>query len=330
MLSFWGRINKSAGRTANLPSHPPPPSEDVELPPTSSKTAHLPHVPPTEGHAPTVPAAEAAPERVVAAVPNPHDDAVAEVHAKLLQAGQESSTAQPPRFTDPLTDAATPTPEKLFDPATGTLRGIFEPVATGGPGDSEQLRDQAWTHLARIREIQSQIAMMHMHMEGVGDETGSIDVAVDNDVDVDTVPTQEEEEAAKTAKEFDKLPGRFKGRSDNINAMMTKVRSNGFRVTILHLVLHILFPTPSQLEELSQAVTSFHALQPPPLTFDSATTSRQTTHSDSATLTGDHVSPTTVWTRPTFGTKVILDKMPLNDSPTTTRAPFPPDISSKS
>ncbi|KAF8531927.1 hypothetical protein JB92DRAFT_3138677 [Gautieria morchelliformis] len=309
MLSFWGRIsNKSPGRTSNLPSQSSPRSEDVELPRTSPRTAHLTHVPPTEGHAPTVPA-QVAPEPVVAAVPNPHDAAVAEVHAKILQAEQESSTAHHPRFTDPLTDAATPPnppPEKFFEPATGILRGIFEPVATGTPVDSEQLRDEAWAHLARIREIQSEIATMHMHMEGVGDETGSIDVDVDNDVDVDTVPTQEEEDAAKTAKEFDKLPGRFKGRSDNINAIMAK------------------------LDELSQAVTSFHALQPPPLSFDSPTTSRQTTHSDTTTPTD--VSPTTVRTRTTFGSKAVLDKKPLHDSPLTTRAPFSPlaDISSKS
>ena len=228
MFSFWNRkSNKSTGQ--------PQQSPDVELSHTPSRIIHVPNVPAQEDRPAEKIPAEVAPEPVVAAVPNHHDAAVSEVHAKLLQAEQLSSTAHPLRPTDPLTDATSPqnpSPEPFFDPATGEQRGFFEPVATISSGDSEQLCDEVWAHLARIRQIQSEIAMMHRQMEGIGDGGGTIDVEVDNDVDVDTVPTQEEEDAAKRAREFDRLPSRFNGRSDNISAMMAKVRVKSFHFAV--------------------------------------------------------------------------------------------------
>ena len=252
MFSFWSRKgNKSpaAARPSNVLSQNSQ-DQDVELPRTTSRVPQLPSVPVQGDQSQTIPA-DIKPEPVVAAVPNPHDAAVSEVHSKLLQAEQLSSATHPPRSTDPLTETVTlpipPPLEPLFDPATGTQRGLFESAAPGAPGvalssgfcDSEQLRDEVWTHLAHIREIQSEIAVMHVHMEGIGDESASIDAEVDNDIDVDTVPTQEEEDAAKRAKEFEKLPGRFKGRSDNIDAMMGKVRLDPFHIGLpISYVLH--------------------------------------------------------------------------------------------
>lgn len=167
---------------------------------------------------------------VIAAVPNPHDAAVNEVHAKLLQVEALSA----PRISDPqAAEASTSSaPQPFFDPATGAQRGFFEPIFVGGGGscDSEQLQEETYGHLARIRELQREIATMHVKMEGVGDGSDSLDIEVD--VDVDTVPTQEEEKAAKRDREFTRLPGRFKGRSDNIDAMMAKVRLVAFALPV--------------------------------------------------------------------------------------------------
>jgi len=311
MFSFWNRKgNKSptAGRTTN-----PVPTLDVPRPVT--KTSHRQPSLPLQQE--TAHPTQAPLEPVVAAVPSPHDAAVSEVHAKLHQVEQLSPTARSsgPSSEHPLADASTtpkPPPDPLFDPATGFQRGFFEPEAPTGSGDSEQLRDEAWAHLTRIRELQSEIATMHMHMEGIGDGSGSTDVEVDVDIDVDTVPSQEEEEAAKREKEFAKLPGRFKGRSDNINAIMAK------------------------LDDLSQAVTSFHALQPPPLNFDSVPNTRETAHPDVPAPPGDHAIPVTSRTRQglppaaMYGSRVGPDQNQiaevLHDSPVSTHTSLQPDV----
>jgi len=205
------------------------------------------------------------PESFVTAVSNPHDDAIADMYAKLLQVEQLTSPtrSRASSVRVPTMEGQTapnpPSTEKLYDPATGVERAIFDAIAP--TVDPEQLHDEVWTHLTRIRELQSEIARMHMHMAGMGDGIGLNHLDVDADIDVDSVPTQEEEEAAKRQKEFEKLPGRFKGRSDNIGAMMMK------------------------LDDLSQAVISFHALQAPPLSFESTTATRQNTHSDGQSTT---------------------------------------------
>ena len=241
MFSFWSRKgNKSpaAGRSANI-------GQDVEL---STSTVPRPVQVDPSVQAGLQADTNIVPEATVAVVdPNPHDAAISEVHAKLLQAEQlssKSTTYPSSTAADPLTEPLhphlpNPSSEVLYDPATGAQRGTFEPAMTAGSCDSEQLRDEAWTHLARIREIQSEIAMMHVHMESIGD---GADTEVDNDVDVDTVPTQEEEDAAKKEKEFERLPGKFKGRSDNIHAMMAKVRLTAFHS--LFCIWCLSLPTP--------------------------------------------------------------------------------------
>ena len=348
MFSFWNRKgNKSPGHTSNIPLQTPQKPLDLEPSHTSSKIPHIPNVLVTDDVPPESIPVEAGSEPVVAAVPNPHDAAVDEVYAKLLQAEHLSSTAHPPRPTDPLTETAPPripSPEPLFDPATGELRGFFEAAAGSGSGEREHPSDEVWTHLARIRQIQSEIATMHRRMEGIGDESGTIGVEVDNDVDVDTVPTQEEEEAVNRAKEFDRLPGRFKGRSDNIDSMMAKVRVISVSSASSTLSMS------SQLNDLSQAVTSFHALQPPPLCFDSVSrpathsdtsrpathsdTSRPATHSDTSVPPGGRATPidtvrTRVDTPPTaiLVPKIILDEKLLHESPITLDPSSPKNVS---
>ncbi|KAF8516570.1 hypothetical protein BU17DRAFT_92685 [Hysterangium stoloniferum] len=308
MFSFWnrkGNKSPSAGKSSNILPQSVDSSQNVENKPTIPKHSYPTNLPPPED-IPPPPAPQAAePEPYVAAAPNPHDDAIAEVHAKLLQVEQltsptrsRASSVRVPTMDGPAAPNS-PFTEKLYDPATGVERAIFDAIAPAA--DLKQLHDEVWTHLTRIRELQSEIARMHTHMEGMGDGIGLNHLDVDADIDVDSVPTQEEEEAAKRQKEFEKLPGRFKGRSDNIAAIMMK------------------------LDDLSQAVTSFHALQAPPLSFESTTGTRQNTHSDGQSPT----IPVSARMRqgPQVGSRGISDQNLtaelLHDSPTSAHGAFP-------
>ncbi|KIJ46354.1 hypothetical protein M422DRAFT_29229 [Sphaerobolus stellatus SS14] len=243
MFSFWSRKgNKSpaVGRSTNIPTEERTESEDTPKTRPIPRSAYPTSLPSQYNQ----PIGEGPPkeprEPISPATPNPHDAAIAEVEAKLSQAERLASTTS--SNSSPTHDTQNaPIPEQLYDPATGAQRGAFEPTTYA---DNEKSHEEVWAHLAQMRELQSEIARMHMNMEGLGDGVGSINVEVDADIDVETVPTQEEEEAAKRQREFDKLPEKFKGRADNIEAMMAK------------------------LDELSKAVTAFHALQPPPIRFD--------------------------------------------------------------
>ncbi|KAF8579016.1 hypothetical protein K439DRAFT_1663429 [Ramaria rubella] len=301
MFNLWNRKgnNKSpsAGRTSNVLPQTSQDAQEADI--HHTRTTHPPTLPQHEDrlaqdeHPVHTPPIQASVDPVIAVIPNPHDAAIAEVRAKLAQAEQLSARTR--TFTDPLSETLNPPnqlPEPLYDPATGIQRGLFEAASADTSGDYEKHRDEVWAHLVRIRELQSEISAMHMHMEDEGDRSGSTDAEVDIDVDVDTVPTQEEEEAAKREKEFRKLPGRFKGRSDNINAMMAK------------------------LDDLSQIVTSFHALQPPPLSFESIPSTRQNIDVSAPPDDREHVVPMNVRaTRPAilpvtmFGSREPRDKI---------------------
>ena len=74
-----------------------------------------------------------------------------------------------------------------------------------------------------------------------------------------------------------------------------------------------------QLDELSKAVTSFHALQPPPLSFESTTTSRQTTD---ASVPGDHAAyPRTRIGVPTAAMHASKGAHALHESPVSVETP---------
>lgn len=117
--------------------------------------------------------------------------------------------------------------ENVYDPFNGQSIGLL------APGEFSTDEDAIWTHLKQIRDLQSDIAMMHGQMEGLGgnerhprrrETTG----------DDDAVNVEEEAKAAKAA-EFKKLAERFTGRKDAIDAVMAKVcnvvvRSNHHRL----------------------------------------------------------------------------------------------------
>lgn len=106
----------------------------------------------------------------------------------------------------------------------------------------DQRRDELWSGLATIRELQSEVASMHVQMEGIGlnDARGGKRVAgVASRVHTDTIPVAEEweepdgaadavEEQRKRARdaEFTNLTETFKGRREAIDAIMNKVCSS--------------------------------------------------------------------------------------------------------
>ncbi|THH08342.1 hypothetical protein EW145_g2771 [Phellinidium pouzarii] len=106
------------------------------------------------------------------------------------------------------------------------------------PGEFEEAEDDLWTHLAHIRDLQSEIAKMHSHMEGLGENERLH--RPDQTVDDDTAYAEEGKAA-----EFAKLSDRFNGRKDAIDAIMLK------------------------LETLSRAINDFHSSRAPFFRFTS-------------------------------------------------------------
>lgn len=139
--------------------------------------------------------------------------------------------------------------DALYDPVTGVLAGVIIPHPTDQSNDGRsgiefnQAKDELWCHLGKIRELQSQIAGMHVQMEGLGlnDGTrgpkrpGGVSARMASDpigVD-DWVDGGDEEPNIKAEKdtEFSHLSESFGGRKVVIDNIMDKVyalRDNQF------------------------------------------------------------------------------------------------------
>lgn len=144
--------------------------------------------------------------------------------------------------------------EHIYDPFTGNIAGVLyprspeqaasvDPDATAGKKkDSlhfDQAKDDLWSHLARIRHLQSEIAGMHVHMEGIGTgeggrggpkrPAGSVSRMHTDTIGAGDEWVDAEQEATAKAKardvEFTKLAESFKGRRTAIDEIMSKVSS---------------------------------------------------------------------------------------------------------
>ncbi|TDL28129.1 hypothetical protein BD410DRAFT_782094 [Rickenella mellea] len=174
---------------------------------------------------------------ITSAVMSPHDAVLAELHNQLQEidmADQVLGLHPPPHEEErsPTTADRASISENVYDPFTGVLLGQF------APSEQDDMKDDMWTHLTTIRELQSEIAMMHAQMEGLGGSERAVRVEASSDD-----PDPENADEAKIAKEaeFARLAERFNGRKEAINAMMVK------------------------LDSLSEAVTAFHSLRTPVL-----------------------------------------------------------------
>ncbi|KAI0734629.1 hypothetical protein C8Q72DRAFT_806972 [Fomitopsis betulina] len=154
--------------------------------------------------------------------------------------------------------SAQPEHVPIYDPFTGALAGVMTPPVHDPEGgqamsdtDFDQTRDELWVHLARIRELQSEIAGMHLQMEGVGSSdarsarraAGATRRATE---EWDDPGEAEERSKAMRDAEFATLAETFRGRRVVIDGIMNK------------------------LDDLSQALTTFHALPTPVMEFSNS------------------------------------------------------------
>ena len=246
-----------AGRGARAAANPAPErSGDGSRPPTSSPDRPL-----------------------TAALSTPHDAVLADLQApreatpksradasrggpKLSVLASVGSLTRTERTASPSAGArsAASTPgiphEPLLDPFSGSTVGVVVPKkGTDAPADAAQLdqrRDELWARLARIRELQGEVAGMHVQMEGIGlsdARGGKRAPGAVGRVHSDTIPGAEEwgepegapgdaaEEQRKRARdaEFTNLAETFQGRRESIDAIMNKVCAHCILTLLLGL-----------------------------------------------------------------------------------------------
>ncbi|KAH8102557.1 hypothetical protein BXZ70DRAFT_929042 [Cristinia sonorae] len=176
--------------------------------------------------------------------------------------GEDASTQEPGSIQGIRTAAATPSAapnpfsggvEHVYDPFTGNMAGVLYPrppdqSTSSSANDTEskkkdslqfdQAKDDLWSHLARIRDLQSEIASMHGNMEGIGLNDGGrsgqkrpahpttrmhTDTIGAGEEWVDAEQEAKEREKARDA-EFVKLAESFEGRRGAIDGIVNKVR----------------------------------------------------------------------------------------------------------
>ena len=205
-----GHISKS--QSVGLLAQPSSPSETGQISPTSTVSAH--------------------------------DAVVASMNEKIREIRDADSLANGETLgrveaSAPDEEKQGSVPENVYDPFDGQRIGVMVPEKPN------KLEDDLWNHLAHIRTLQSEIAKMHAHMEGLGENERS-------QVDEEATNADEEVKAAK----FAKLGDRFNGRKEAIDAIMTKV---AVELRVIVLVSSFSY----KLDTLSRAINDFHASRAP-------------------------------------------------------------------
>ncbi|EJD45793.1 hypothetical protein AURDEDRAFT_184691 [Auricularia subglabra TFB-10046 SS5] len=243
MLSWFRSPKKPASNAAN---------EAAATQNDAARTASEPDV----SLAPEADAAAAS-----ATEPTRHDLAIATLDAKLQQLDDSAyvsrrrptldTTSDGTEFHSMPEDSVLPTPrpsstaiEQAFDPFSGNPAGVLAPLDQS----NEHSHDLIWANLANIRELQSEIARMHVDMEKMGETKRHGD---DDEGDAEdsfyagllSDAEKQKREAQKRAAEFEAMADQFKKRKYAIEDIMTK------------------------LHKLSDAVTAFNAMPPPTIRF---------------------------------------------------------------
>jgi hypothetical protein len=192
-----------------------------------------------------------------AALSTPHDAVLAELHGRTPKfdvSKQSADTNQSPpegaRDGTSQTGSAT-SPEPVYDPFSGGLAYILSqsspPDQTGevGTANFEQSKNELWSQLGRIRELQSEIAVMHVQMEGIGGGDGRmLKKAAHARTPTDNIlgeewpdPAEEEEDKWRERDaEFANLAQAFEGRHASIDNIMDKVRVTTMKDVCLLIV----------------------------------------------------------------------------------------------
>ncbi|KAH9968634.1 hypothetical protein BC827DRAFT_1151863 [Russula dissimulans] len=146
--------------------------------------------------------------------------------------------------------SATSPPDALYEPFTGATIGFLSPTA-------KKVSEDLWAHLGRIRSLQADLARLHLTMEGVGGQAESAAAvapllqrspghspprAVGERLEDDDENGEGDggaEAERRRARELERSERRFDERKEDIGQVMAK------------------------LDELSQALASFHAIDAP-------------------------------------------------------------------
>ncbi|KAI0315264.1 hypothetical protein OF83DRAFT_1284982 [Amylostereum chailletii] len=198
---------------------------------------------------------------ITAALSTPHDAVLAELrgHHPAYDVSAHIDTSASARGLGGRSNDTLPTAssvgnlqDKIFDPFTGASMG----VAT-----ARHNRDELWTHLARVRALQADIAGMHVTMEGIGlgetgmrsrgararTRSGNVGERLDFDGSdsaygkegAEKIDEEEERRRIEREREFDMAEKRFDRRKEEIDKIMGKI------------------------SDLSHALATFHALDTP-------------------------------------------------------------------
>lgn len=183
------------------------------------------------------------------AVSTPHDAVLAELFSyKPGQVADQPGAVPAVPEVAPRRDEAetnhhrsqSPSRTPLHDPFAGSLIGL----SVQDDGDHahndrtnfEARKEDLWSHMANIREIQTQLANMHVAMEniGLGHQADQLSVGrahstvpSEGEKWEDAVEGEDDEAKEKDAREqeFTKLANKFHGRKEATENIMTKVLS---------------------------------------------------------------------------------------------------------
>ncbi|KAI0304557.1 hypothetical protein BC826DRAFT_569 [Russula brevipes] len=199
-----------------------------------------------------------------AALNTPHDAVLAELHghhpaqdpSAPIEAtpspsalGMQSIDTLPAAASDAPTSVAassSPLSEPLYDPFTGATIGALSPTSS-----ANQSSEALWAHLGRIRSLQADVARLHVTMEGIGlgesvlpqhlrnPGPRPVGERLEEDDEENSDGDGASEAEKRRAREFERYERRFDGRKEEIGQIMAK------------------------LDELSQALGAFHALDTP-------------------------------------------------------------------
>jgi hypothetical protein len=184
----------------------------------------------------------------------------------------QSIDTLPAAASDAPTSVATsssPLSELLYDPFTGATIGALSPTSS-----ANQSSEALWAHLGRIRSLQADVARLHVTMEGIGlgesvvprhlRSTGPRPVGerLEEDDEENSDGDGASEAERRRAREFERYERRFDGRKEEIGQIMAKVGCARSSHRSLQSTDSAVFRR-TQLDELSQALGAFHALDTP-------------------------------------------------------------------
>ncbi|KAJ3850875.1 hypothetical protein EV368DRAFT_84124 [Lentinula lateritia] len=232
------------------------------------------------------------PHSLVTGLHTPHDATLAELYAKPSEHFEhepEGGTIEGAHASAGLSspDIATsnhPTPREVVgDPFNGQKLGLLglpdsnlNPEAHIPLSDAASRNEEIWSRLSTVIDLQSQIANLHLEMEGIGGKGDQgkgkgkgnqapnvskrppvraasstaelLDLEHDEGVGVGDDEDEEQRKDREREEDFARLADQFEGRKEGVKSIMSK----------------------AILDELSLALTEFHALQAPNIQFPSS------------------------------------------------------------